>query len=397
MKLNAMRKQYALISLVMIVALGGCVNTQKLINSGQYDEAINLTVRKLQKNRNKEKHILRLEEAFYKVQQRDLDRIAFLKKEGNPDNSVEIFRMYEQIDFRQKKIEPLLPLFVDESAATFKFLNVDDEIISWKREAADYLYAHALSLLDKPDKLSARQAYDELQELIGFFPNYRDSDQRSLEAWNRGMNWITFRVENNSLNLIPQEFAYELRHTNLWPSEGKWFRFLGEQDDDSLADFSVVVNLRVVDVGPEQIKEIHYDETREIQTGEKDLLDEDGDVVKDSSGNVIKVPILKEVTAHIVETQQTKIGVLGGTVEFHDRLKNKFVHSDDFTVEALFEHFSASYSGSKEAMTEETKKKIGRKPVPFPTDFGMIMDGAEHLQPILIDIIQANRWILEGV
>ena len=46
---------------------------------------------------------------------------------------------------------------------------------------------------------------------------------------------------------------------------------------------------------------------------------------------------------------------------------------------------------------DDTKKKIGRKPVAFPTDFGMIMDGAEHLQPILIDIIQANRWVLEGV
>jgi len=389
-------KRFYILAITGLFTLAACINTQKLINSGRYDEAISNSVQKLRKNKTKEKEILNLEEAFAKAQKRDLDRINFLRKEGNPTNSVEIYRLYEYMDLRQKRIQPLLPLYLQDRQVNFNFLNIDDEIIAAKREAAGYLYSHAMSLLEKPDKMSARQAFDELNELKGLFPNYRDVDERTREAWHRGMNWITFRVENNSLNLIPSEFAYELRHTDLWPSEGKWFRFLGENDPDSIADFTVVVNLKMVDVGPEQIKEVHYEETKEIQTGEKNLLDEKGNVVKDTAGNPIKVPILKEVSAYIIETQQTKVAMLGGSVEFYDIPRNRFVRSDPFSIQAIFEHYSATFQGNKEALKEETKRKIGNRPVPFPSDFGMIMDGAMRLQPIVIDIIRNNSWVLES-
>lgn len=383
-------------ALSMFILLVGCVNTQKLINSGNYDEAIRISVERLRKNKNKDKEVIRLEQAFYKVQKRDQERIAFLKKEGNPTNSVEIYRMYENISARQGMIQPLLPLYIDEREASFTFLNVDDEIIAWKQEAAGYLYSHALQLLEKSDKSSARQAYDELVELKGIVSTYRDLDERMNEAWNRGMNWIAFKVENNSLNLVPAEFDYELRHTDLWPSTGKWFRFLGEQDADSLADLAVIVNLKVVDVGPEQVKEVHYENVKEIKAGEKNLLDSEGNPVKDTAGNIIKVPVMKEISAHVIETQQTKVAMLSGSIEFYDMARNRFVRSDPFSVQAVFEHFSATFTGNKDALTDETRRRIGNRPVPFPSDFGMIMDGARHLQPVVIDIIRNNTWVLEG-
>lgn len=376
--------------------LAGCINTQRLINSGAYDEAIRIGVSRLQRNKDKKKEVIRLEEAFHKAQKRDLDRVSFLKKEAEPTNSIEIYRIYEHISARQNMIRPLLPLYIDEREASFRMLNVDEEIILWKKEAADYLYTRANDLLNRNDKLSAREAYDALVELKELFPNYRNVDALIVESWNRGLNLVAFRIENNSHNLVPAEFDYELRHTDLWPSTGKWYRFLGEQDPDSLADFAVVVNLRIVDVGPEQFKEVHYEETKEIQVGEKDLLDEDGVPVKDTAGNVIKVPVMKVITAHVIETQQTKISKLAGSVEFYDMKRNRFVRSDPFDVQATFEHASAAFVGNADALKEETKRKIGNRPVPFPSDFAMIMDGAKHLQPILIDIIRHNVWVLEG-
>jgi hypothetical protein len=390
-----MKNLYALLALV-ILSLVACVNTQKLINAGNYDEALRISVERLRKNKNKEKEILRLEQAFYKAQSRDLERITFLKKESSPTSSVEIYRIYEHISARQEMIKPLLPLYVDEREASFALLNVDDEIISWKKEAAGYLYSHAVQLLDRGDKASAREAYDELVELKGLYPNYRDVDNLTNVAWDRGMNWVAFKVENNSFNLVPGEFEYELQHTDLWPSTGKWYRFLDSREADSLADFAVVVNLKVVDVGPEQIKEVHYQESKEIKVGEKDLLDEKGQPVKDTAGNVIKVPILKEISAQVIETQQWKEALLTGSVEFYDVTRNRFVRSDPFEVRALFEHFSAIFSGNKDALKEETRRKIGNRPIPFPSDFAMIMDGADHLQPILINIIRNNTWVLEG-
>ena len=58
--------------------------TQKMLNRGDYDQAISLAVKKLQKDKNAKEydsHIQILEEAFSKATEDDLRRIALLKKE----------------------------------------------------------------------------------------------------------------------------------------------------------------------------------------------------------------------------------------------------------------------------------------------------------------------------
>ena len=91
--------------------------TQKALNYGNYDEAINIAVKNLRNNKTKKSnqpYILMLKDAFKKVTLRDLDRIQFLTKQGDDSNLEEIYNLYSNLNRRQDLIKPLLPLYIAE-------------------------------------------------------------------------------------------------------------------------------------------------------------------------------------------------------------------------------------------------------------------------------------------
>ncbi len=82
-----------------------------------------------------------------------------------PDNWDEIFAVYSGLAQRQENLKPLLPLRIagQNRDANFEIVNYSDEIIQAKKNATEYFYAHALSLLARNNKPDARLAHDELK------------------------------------------------------------------------------------------------------------------------------------------------------------------------------------------------------------------------------------------
>ena len=103
----------ALIVLFFIAACSGVKQAQNQLSTGNYDETVAITADKLRNNKDakrKQEHIYLLEEAFAKAKQRDLANIDLWVKEGNPQNYEKIYETYIQLNNRQEKIRPLLPL-----------------------------------------------------------------------------------------------------------------------------------------------------------------------------------------------------------------------------------------------------------------------------------------------
>ncbi len=374
----------------------GCGSTSKLILSGNYDQAIARTINKLKRNRNNEKQIKFLKEAFDKAQERDLRRIEYLKKEGLAGNSVEVFRIYEQIKERQEKIKPLLPLYIDEAEVPFKLINVDDELIRWKKEAAGFLYESAVRQLKNGDKYDARQAYEKFAEVDQIFPGYRDVEKYMNEARNKGMNYVLYLVTNRSANLVPIEFVEELYTLDYARINGKWFTILPEIEKHNVeSDHEVAVIIDIVDVGPEQIKEKEWIEKKEIENGYIYAKDENGNFITDSLGKKIKVPIYKEIQCKVIEAQQFKAATFKGKIELRDLRSNQLLDSQPLNVNFVFEHLSYRTEGNTDALSEETRKKLGNRPVPFPSDFQMVMDAAREVKPVIYSYFRRKASLLE--
>ena len=111
--------------------------TQKAINYGNYDEAINIALKNLRTNKtkkSKQTYVLMLEDAFAKAVARDKEKIKYLKADGNSANLENIYNLYIQLDNRQKNIKPLLPLpILDKGTnAKFNFENYDADIMTYR-------------------------------------------------------------------------------------------------------------------------------------------------------------------------------------------------------------------------------------------------------------------------
>ena len=109
--------------LSMLLSCGGRKQIEKQLHAGNYDTAISNALKKLENNKDKkrkQKFVVMLEDAFYKVVERDLKTISHLKKDGNPEQYKLIYELYVNLEARQEVIKPYLPLKIGN-----KYLNLE--------------------------------------------------------------------------------------------------------------------------------------------------------------------------------------------------------------------------------------------------------------------------------
>ncbi len=366
------------------------------MQSGNYDSAIQVSLRKLKGKKKSEKEMLVLEEAYKKANDRDKEKVSYLNKEGNPENWNTIFNTYSGMKNRQDQIKPILPLYITSQNrnANFEIKNYDDEIIQAKKNAAEYKYAHALSLLDKKDKTSARDAYNELLAVKNFYANYKDVDAKINLARNMGTSYVLFKMQNNTGTPLPPNFEDELTKISLTELDADWIRYHTHRTNGISYDYNIIVNMKNISVSPEAVKEIQYTESKTVPDGYQYVLDAHGNVKKDSLGNDIKIPKTKVISCNVEETYQNKKATIAGTLDYMNNGNKQLIKTDPIAADNFFEYRSAVAYGDVNALKPETKEKIGRRPVPFPPSFDMILQAGQTLKGMVKTIILNNKGVL---
>ena len=140
-----MKKITLLLSLFILVSACGVKQTQNLLGSGNYDQAIDNAISNLRTNKDKkgkQDYVYLLEEAFAKAKERDLNTINLLAKDANPAQLEKMYNTYLQLNQRQEKIKPILPLRLLKEGrnAIFPFDNYNDQIIDSKNALSTFLY-----------------------------------------------------------------------------------------------------------------------------------------------------------------------------------------------------------------------------------------------------------------
>ena len=114
-----------LYTLILFTSFGSCRKLEKMVERGEYNDAIVYATEKLAgKKKKKTSHVQALEEAFLKITERDLEQIDYLNAIDNPQNWDEIIAIAEDMQYRQDRIRPFLPL-VSKDGYEAKFDMVD--------------------------------------------------------------------------------------------------------------------------------------------------------------------------------------------------------------------------------------------------------------------------------
>lgn len=387
---NSCAMKPIMILLTSVILLSGCASTSTLLRQGRYDEAIVKTVHKLKKTPDKTKQVDILAQSFKLANDRDLERISFLKKTGQPEIWEEVFSLYSRLKSRQDLVKTAPPAVL--SAIGFVPHDYDNDVIEAKRKAAEYFYAHALDLLSKNDKYLAREAWEDLMKVKGYYPSYRDTENLLDKAYAMGVTHVLFKMNNAAPVVLPAGFEEELLKIALRDLDTRWVHFDVREVQDRNYDNFVLLNLRAIDVSPERVREREWEESRTVEDGWKYVYDANGNVMKDSAGNDIKEKKYKTITCRAIETTLSKSAIVSGVLDFYDNQTKQLLRSEPITAQSDFNHMYVTAVGDFDALTPETRKKLGR-PIPFPNDLEMIMRTNDILKDIAKNLIHNNMHL----
>jgi len=391
-----MRATYILsVMALLLFSCNSVKRNQKLLAGGNYDQAIELAVKKLVKDRNSKKsgeHIQLLEEAFKKAANRDQKRISFLNKDLNPTASREIYYTYQNLEGRQALFRPILPLYSEVLGrnAKFKLVDYSDDIVAAKNRFADDLHEEAMTYLGYNTIMDARTAYTRLHELQEVKADYPNLNNLLNDARFRGTDFVKLALNNSSGIFIPGVLQQELLDFNTYGLDNFWTEYHVNRQTGITYNFGITLDFRQISISPERISEKEYQRKKRIKDGWEYKLDRNGNVMKDSLGNDIKIDVYKIVTARVMYTTQTKNVLVGGDVLYQDLERGRNMNRYPLASEFIFENEFAKFRGDERALTEEDEDFLEFDFVPFPTNEQMVFDAGEDIKARLKDILRNN-------
>ncbi len=371
--------------LLAIVILFSCTSPDKLIEKGEYDHAIRILVKKLKARPDNEINMQRLVLAFRSANQINTDRIKKLRETGQPDIWYKVYQNYDLLNKRQDYVNTL-----PEETLNMMILDKKDyatDLNTTKVKASAYFYAHAEKLLDEGSKLDARTAYDELTKITHMYDDYKNVDELMRKALIIGTDYILYRVIDKSGMILPSSFIYNLQNINLLDLDEKFLNFDISPVEGRVYNYTVVLNLRNIDLSPQRVRESQYTETKKVIRDYEVKKDDEGNDILDDKGDPVRVPVYKTVSCNITEVEKHKSVTIRGFVDFLDNTNKKVVNSTPVSAESVFYNISAYAKGDITACSEETLELLNQPKLPFPDDNHMLQDAGHKLEDVVKQVI----------
>ena len=397
-----MNTRHLILSFIVLASflLIGCQSPLEMVETGNYDEAIDLTLKRLAgKKKKKEELVAALERAFHAANQSDLNTADRLKAEYRPSNWPKIYNRYRAIQNRQSRVAPLLPLIDKEGIqANIQLANVDHLVREAKEKSATFYYGQGVAALSDArqsgDRLSARQAFKDFKSIGRYFKQYKDEHQLMDEAHHLGQSYVLVKMANEAPVILPHAFERELLTVETRKLDDQWRVFHQYPQSNTKYDYEVVVRLTDIDVSPERIQERQYEEVREIEDGFDYVLDANGNVMKDTLGNDIKVVRNVNIRAIVLEAFQEKAAFVRGQIAIYDKNRHQLVEQEPFDTEVVFTHYASTFEGDPRALSDKSRRYCDNQPIPFPTDEMLLMDATDDIKDILRRKISRSQRLL---
>lgn len=366
-----------------------------MLSEGDYDNAIDNAAYGLRNNKDKkgnQDYVYILEEAFAKAKERDLRDIDAMMKDASPRNLERIFNTYVQLNNRQEKIRPLLPLkkLAQNKEAKFEFADYSDQIVSSKNALSKYLYDNTKALLATKDKMSYRRAYDDLNYLNQISPNFKDVPDLIKTAKEKGSDYVNVYTKNETSVIIPRRLESDLLDFSTYGLNDQWTVYHSNKQPNFKYDYGVIVNFRQINVSPEQIREREFTKEKEIKVGRRKKMRGRYPVL-DSLGKPVYEDVYKIVRCKVREFTQYKAAQVTAKVDYIDFGNNQLLQTFPLSSEFVFQNVYATYKGDKRAIGNDYLPLFSQRPLPFPSNEQMVFDTGEDLKAKLKNVLTRNK------
>ena len=358
-----MKIKYLLFFVLLSSLMGMNGFSQTSVN---YDDNISRIVGKIKQYPKRTKDLDELKENYLQANQADRDRIQALRATGQPDIWYDIFEVYVKLDNRQK----LVTSIPEKSFLLMGIEKIDylNDLNESKFKATAYYYAHAMKLLEESKPESARKAYDELVRVASMNGSYRDIDKLIRKAILGGATNVLSEMHNRTGKVISNSMLDQLSII-IWDLKKARYGQAKPTTVDNSWAFTLRVILDDMEIGPDQVKNLEYQEERDIYQGET---------------------VVDTIRCLISETRQLKKALLSGSLEYYDPRLGQVINSVPIKVETFFSNEYATLQGNPGAAGEDTRKLLDSKKAAYPSDEQMILTATEEFVKKAKEILLAE-------
>lgn len=370
-------KLYTISLFAALLALSSCKTAKKMYEKGNYDEAVELAAKKLQKDPDDPKFRDIIMSSYRFARNDHESRISEYNFSSNELKWEWIYNEYASL---QKMYEAIykVPAIFD----MVQPVNYTSYLITYAEKAGQVRYNRGIAFMQRYDKQSYRQAYQEFKTAIRYIPGHRDAMQKMDEAYAYAVTNVIVLPMQQHGGFVYTGYAPGNQNLddrllqNLQLNSGNEFvQFYSAWDARSR-------NIRVdleLDMEPARINLGRYDDQRSLRKVSKEIVVKERIIKPDS--------VVREyatVTATITHTRRTlrsdammRIVVrdAAGYSTWTELANSNHSWSTEFST----------FAGDERALSEADKQQINRRKEFAPTD-------NEILRCLLEDLGNDAQW-----
>lgn len=378
MKKLSWRQLLSVATILLYTLFLSCKSGEKLYNKGRYDEAVNAFVKKLQRRPHDAAATRLLADAYKQAQLQREDQVNAYLRSNNELKWESVRNEYRALQTLYNNIH--------SSPAALKLVqpkDYRDAITGAQENAAEMRYDRGMALLDKGDKASARQAFEEFTAALKLIPNYRDAKQRKDEAYQLGViNVVVSEIEVRSpyYQFSADQFRDYLVRNLQQRNINQFVQFYDERvvrNANLHAD--EYIELRFFDfvVGETYVDRIQRDVSKDIVVG----------TTKDTTGKESNVYKTVKATLYITKKTVISKGLLdyritntnNGQLLRTDRIPGSYTWLNQF----------GTFHGDERALSDEDKSLMGGREMPPPPPSDLFLEFTRPIYDILARDLQS--------
>jgi tetratricopeptide (TPR) repeat protein len=341
-------KFYSFLFATAFIFMLGCKSASKLYQKGDYDQAVEVAVKKLQKKPNDDQLKVLLQDAYHYAVDDHESRIRDLSNNSSDLRWESIYNQYASLQRLYEAIHhaPELNNIVHPS-------DYSSFLVTYGEKASNVHYELAMRWMDNADKQSYRNAYREFQLALAFKPNDIDIRQKMNDAYEAAVIHVV---------VLPiKQYNYSYSSFELRNFEDGIVRNLQNQTGNGFVKFYSGWNAGVIE--PDQVIEMHFnnlnigriqDERNSKQVSKEVVMKE----IVYHTDSVVKE--YGRVNATITNVRRTMYSEGNLSLSIRDA-NGHWLWNDNFRGNHQWTTEFATYTGDERALSSEDKNLVSRR------------------------------------
>ena len=386
MLLEMFRKYFGAIVLFCLPLMVAAQSPQKLIDRGEYDQAMDVAIERLEKGRGDATgNYVSLKLAYETANRQDEQKLISIKSSGAPDIWYDVFLTYQPMQRRYEKLENIRER-LESDRVNITPVDYSADLEAARTNAITYLYAHAQSLLKSGSPEDGLQAYTELLKVSRLQRDYKDTEKLMRKAMGTGFGKAFLEMKNRSDMPLSPDYMERMTEFELKPQERIFLDYARREVPGEVYPLIIRIDIDEVEISPGTVSEKEY--TTSLKDPES-VDEEYQDETKKEAD--MKHPDYNK--CKVTEVFQVKTAMMRGKVKYIDGNTGALLYVVPVKALSRFENRTATASGDMYACPPEVMPLLDAPKKKFPSNADMLVEVGKEFSTLVRNVIWDETFI----